>query len=83
MKEQILDYLKVHGDSLDSDISSFLRVPQSHVSEHISELCTSGDLICCKVTRYTEGKPTESVACRLRRALPSFGTAPKTRRGRS
>ncbi|MGB7502071.1 MAG: transcriptional regulator [Azonexus sp.] len=77
MNTAILDLLKTQGERLDSEIASSLQLSKAMVANQISELSLSGDVICCKVTRYIDGKTIEGVSCRLSGALPKAAPGPK------
>jgi hypothetical protein len=70
MNALILDFLKANGERLDAEIAAALQMPMSLVARHVSQLSAAGEVICCKVTRYLDGKPTEGVSCRLSCHLP-------------
>lgn len=65
MNASILDFLKANGERLDAEIAAALQMSMTRVSQHVSQLSAAGDVICCKVTRYIDGKPIEGVSCRL------------------
>ena len=71
MNVKILDYLKANGEQLDLDISKSLHIPMSQLRTLVSELSASGDVICCQVTRFIEGKKIEGTSCRLSCDLPA------------
>lgn len=77
MTRTILDFLKVHGDCLDSEMAAALKLSRSQVANEIARLSASGDVICCKVTRYVDGKKIEGVSCRLSGSLPKAAPGPK------
>ena len=77
MTHAILDFLKIHGDQLDSEIADSLHLSRAQVASDILRLSSSGDLICCKVTRYIDGKQVEGVSCRLSGSLPKAAPGPK------
>jgi hypothetical protein len=70
MNALILDFLKANGERLDAEIAAALQMPMTLVARHVSQLSAAGEVICCKVTRYLDGKPTEGVSCRLSCHLP-------------
>ena len=70
MNALILDFLKANGERLDAEIAAALQMPMTLVTRHVSQLSTAGEVICCKVTRYVEGKPIEGVSCRLSCHVP-------------
>jgi hypothetical protein len=70
MNALILDFLKANGERLDAEIAAALQLPMSLVARHVAQLSAAGEVICCKVTRYLDGQPTEGVSCRLSCHLP-------------
>ena len=77
MKTNILQHLKSNGEQMDAEIAKALHLPKAVVLDHIAELSSSGEVICCQVTRYIAGKPVEGVSCRLSAYIPPKATGPK------
>ncbi len=77
MNAAILQYLKDNGEQLDADIAKALHIPQAVVQKHISQLSSSGEVICCQVTRYSGTKKVEGVSCRLSAYVPPRASGPK------
>jgi hypothetical protein len=77
MKTNILQHLKSSGEQMDIEIAKALHLPKAVVLEQIAELSSSGEVICCQVTRYISGKPIEGVSCRLSAYIPPKATGPK------
>jgi hypothetical protein len=77
MNTAILQYLKSHGEQLDTDIAKALRIPKNVVLTQISELSTAGEVICCRVTRFSGEKKIEGISCRLSAYVPPKATGPK------
>ena len=71
MNASILKYLRANGEQLDSDLSQALQIPIAQLRNLVTELSASGDVICCKVTRYIDGKKIEGTSCRLSCDLPA------------
>ena len=71
MNVKILDYLKTNGEQLDLDISAALRIPMAQLKSLVEQLSASGDVICCHVTRFVDGKKIEGTSCRLSCDLPA------------
>lgn len=71
MNVKILDYLKANGEQLDMEISAALRIPMSQLKTLVEQLSASGDVICCHVTRFVDGKKIEGTSCRLSCDLPA------------
>lgn len=70
MNSLILDFLKSNGERMDAEIAQALQMPMTTVMRHVSSLSATGEVICCKVTRYVEGQAIEGVSCRLSCAMP-------------
>ena len=70
MNASILDFLKANGERLDAEIAAALQMSITRVTDHVSQLSSAGEVICCKVTRYIDGKPIEGVSCRLACHVP-------------
>jgi len=66
----ILKFLKNNGEQLDAEIAKALAIPMDQLKLQLSKLSTTGDVICCSVTRYVEGTKIEGVSCRLSCDLP-------------
>jgi hypothetical protein len=71
MNASILKYLKANGEQLDAEISQALDIPMAQLKPLVDQLSTSGDVICCKVTRFIDGKKIEGTSCRLSCDLPA------------
>ena len=71
MNVKILDYLKANGEQLDVDMSAALRIPLPQLKTLVEQLSASGDVICCHVTRFVDGKKIEGTSCRLSCDLPA------------
>jgi hypothetical protein len=71
MSVSILDYLKAHGEQLDVDMAAALHIPISQIRTMVEKLSASGDIICCHVTRFIDGRKIEGTSCRLSCDLPA------------
>ena len=71
MNVKILDYLKANGEQLDMELSAALRIPMAQLKTLVEQLSASGDVICCHVTRFVDGKKIEGTSCRLSCDLPA------------
>ena len=82
MKEAIIQHLRANGEQLNADIAAALQIPKDVVRRHVSQLSSTGDVICCQVTRYSDGKKVEDVSCRLSAYVPprSPGRKPGVKR---
>lgn len=61
----ILAFLKAHGQRSETEIATALKMPLTRVRTHVAQLASSGDIICCSLTRYEGGKMIEGVSCRV------------------
>jgi len=52
---EILQYLKVNGEQLDSQVASGMGVPLAEVRRGLSELLAKSELITCRVIRFENG----------------------------
>lgn len=77
MNASILLFLKDHGERLDAEIATALHIPMTLVKSHVSQLSSTGEVVCCKVTRYIDGEKIEGVSYRLSCTLPAPARGPK------
>ena len=77
MNETILQFLRNNGEQLDAEIAKALHMSKTAVLSQISQLSSAGEVICCQVTRYFDGKKIEGVSCRLAAYIPPRATGPK------
>ena len=74
--DQILRYLKKHGDRLDSEIAADAGLSLSKTRLYLSELAAQGRVVTYHSTRFVEGQKIEGLRYRL------TGIAPKAAPGR-
>jgi hypothetical protein len=63
--DKILDYLKKHGEGLDTEISVATRIPLSNVHQHLIDLTAKKEVLTCHATRYVDCVKSEVLYCRL------------------
>ena len=73
----ILRYLKDHGERLDSEIAAGIGSSLECVCISLSELSDRGDVIMCRTTRFTGGRPIEGMLCRVSGYSPPAGPGRK------
>jgi hypothetical protein len=66
----ILQYLKKHGQQLDSEIAAATGIPLPKVRISLSDLSARGEISRCSVTRFSDGKPVEGMLCRVAGFIP-------------
>jgi predicted ArsR family transcriptional regulator len=69
MKE-ILQYLKKHGEQLDTEIAKAVGISLANVRLHLSELAAKGEVMSCHSIRFENGKKIEGIRCRLAGYIP-------------
>lgn len=69
MKE-ILQYLKQHGERLDTDIAVATGISLADVHLHLSELAAKGEIMACHSIKFDKGKKIEGISCRLAGYIP-------------
>ena len=68
--QEIMQYLKAHGELLDSEIASGTGISLANVSRCVSALSAKGEVIMCRLTRFTDGKKIEGMLCRVSGYVP-------------
>lgn len=66
----VLQYLKKHGQRLDSEISAATGIPLHQVRLSLSDLSDRGEISRCSVTRFSDGHPVEGILCRVSGFIP-------------
>lgn len=66
----VLEYLKKHGQLLDSEIAAATGIPLNQVRESLSDLSAKGEISRCTVTRFNNGKAVEGFLCRISGYFP-------------
>jgi len=76
MMQEILKFLKTHGEKLDTEIAEALGVSLAKAHAQLSELAAVGEVVTCHSIRFVKGKKIEGISCRL------SGYTPKAAPGR-
>ena len=66
----ILQYLKNHGEQLDSEIAAATGLSLENVRLEVSKLSARGDVMVCRSIRFKNGKEVEAVLCRVSGYIP-------------
>lgn len=66
----VLEYLKKHGQLLDSEIAAATGIPLGQVRESLTDLSAKGEISRCSVTRFNNGKAVEGFLCRISGYFP-------------
>jgi transcription initiation factor IIE alpha subunit len=66
----VLQYLKKHGQLLDSEIAAATGIPLPQVRISLSGLLARKEISSCSVTRFNDGKPVKGTLCRISGYIP-------------
>jgi hypothetical protein len=78
MKE-ILQYLKTHGERLDTEIAEALGISLANVRLQLSELAAKGEIMACLSIRFDKGKQIEGIKCRIAGFIPPAAPGRKSK----
>jgi transcription initiation factor IIE alpha subunit len=67
---EILLFLKKHGECLDSAIASATGIALIEVRLYLSELAENGEITVCHTIRYENGVKVEGMSCRIAGYIP-------------
>lgn len=67
---EILQYLKDHGEQLDSEIATGTGISLANVRQRVSDLSARGEVITCRVIRFKDGKQSDGVLYRAAGYIP-------------
>jgi len=66
----IFEHIKKHGQVRDAEIAAALGLRLDRVRSSISDLAARGEISCCSVTRFDDGKPVKETLCRVSGFIP-------------
>ena len=66
----IFDHIKKHGQIRDVEIAAALGLRLAKVRSSLSSLSATGQISCCSVTRFADGKSVEEILCRVSGYVP-------------
>jgi predicted ArsR family transcriptional regulator len=77
---EILQYLKKHGERLDSEIAKEMGKPLATVRQHVASLAATGAVVTCNLTRFENGNRIDGWVCRVSGYYPPAapGRKPKS-----
>ncbi len=76
---EILQYLKTHGERLDTEIAEAAGISVAKVRLHLFELTAKGEVMSCHSTRFEKGKKIEGLKCRLAGYTPPAAPGRKSK----
>ena len=62
--DEILQYLKEHGEQLDSEIAAGTGISLANVRRGVSDLSAMGEVVTCHVVRFNDGKKRDGMLYR-------------------
>ena len=68
--QEIMQYLKIHGQRLDSEIALATGIPLARVRRSLSDLSARGEISKCSVIRFNDGEKVEGFLCRIAGYIP-------------
>jgi len=77
--DEILQYLKTHGEKLDSEIALATGTSLAKVRLYLSELSEKREIMTCLSTRFENGKKIEGIRCRLTGYIPPAAPGRKSK----
>ena len=67
---EILKYLKKHGEKLDAEIAEGAGLSLSKTRIYLTELAAKNEVVLCDSIRFEKGKKIEGIRCRLAGYIP-------------
>ena len=67
---QVLQYLKKHGQLLDTEIAVGTGIPLLAVRISLSDLSVLKEISNCSITQFKDGKPVKGMLCRISGYVP-------------
>lgn len=61
---EILQYLKKHGERLDTEIAVATGISLTNVYLNLAHLAASGEVMVCRSVRFEKGKKVVGISCR-------------------
>ena len=77
--QEILQYLKNHGERLDSEIAAATGISLANVRLGVSALSARGDVMLCRSIRFKDGKQTDAMLCRISGYIPPAAPGRKSK----
>lgn len=77
--QEILEYLKVNGERLDSEIAAATGLSLAKVRLSVSDLSARGDVMVCRSIRFKDGKQVDGMLCRISGYIPPAAPGRKSK----
>jgi len=75
----ILQYLKTHGERLDTEIAEAVGLPLATVRTQLTELAAKREIMACYSIRHENDKQIEGMKCRLAGYIPPAAPGRKSK----
>lgn len=76
---EILQYLKKHGEQLDTEIARASGLSLTKTRLYLAELAAKGEVVVYHSTRFEEGQKIEGIRCRLSGIVPKAAPGRKSK----
>ena len=76
---EILQYLKKHGERLDTDIAGATGIPLAKVRAQLAELAAKCEVVVCHSIRFNTGKKVEVTIYRIAGYTPPASPGRKSK----
>lgn len=76
---QILQYLKTHGEKLDTEIADAVGIPLARTRVYLAELAAKCEIMVCDSIRFEKGKEIKRISCRLSGGTPKAKPGAKSK----
>jgi len=77
--QEILEYLKLNGERLDSEIAAATGISLAKVRLGVSDLSARGDVMVCRSIRFKDGKQIDGMLCRISGYIPPAAPGRKSK----
>jgi len=67
---EILQYLKTHGEQMDTAIAKATGLSLQNARLHLTALAAKGEIMYCDSIRYEKGIKIEGMLCRISGYIP-------------
>jgi DNA-binding transcriptional regulator LsrR (DeoR family) len=68
--QEILQYLKLNGERLDSEIAAATGISLANVRRGVTDLSARGAVMMCRSIRFKDGKQIDAMLCRVSGYIP-------------
>jgi DeoR/GlpR family transcriptional regulator of sugar metabolism len=76
---EILQYLKTHGERLDAEIAEAVGMSLVNVRIQLSELAAKGEVMSYQSAKFENGKKIEGIRCRIAGFIPPAAPGRKSK----